>query len=90
VDEVDPSDLQDTPTIEVKPVVLPEVEEALAEPAVVRNEIPAESIIQSETRFVEEEPIPKMLTARPNPRTLMAQNFYYRRVTEHAEEEQSF
>ena len=61
VDEVDPSDLQDTPTIEVKPV-LPEVEEALAEPAVVRNEIPADSIIQSETRFVKGESTPKMLT----------------------------
>ncbi|HEY6244403.1 MAG TPA: hypothetical protein VIX17_10670 [Pyrinomonadaceae bacterium] len=74
VDEVDPSDLQDIP-IEVKPVVLPEVEEALAKPAVVRNEIPAESIIQSETRFVEEEPIPKMLTAQAEPENINGQEF---------------
>jgi hypothetical protein len=75
VDEGDPSDLQDTPTIEVKPVVLPEVEEALAEPAVVRNEIPAESISQSETRFVGEEPIPKMLTAQAEPENINGQEF---------------
>ena len=74
VDAVNPSDLQDTPTIEVNPVVLPEVEEALAEPAVVRNEIPAESFIQSETRFVEEESIPKMLT-HAEPENINAQEF---------------
>ena len=73
VDEVDLSDLQDTPTIEVKPV-LPEVEEALAEPAVGRNEIPAESIIQSETRRVEQESIPKMLT-HAEPENINAQEF---------------
>ncbi len=75
VDEVDPSDLQDTPTIEVKPIVLPEVEEALAGPAVVRNEIPAESIIQSETRFVEAESIPKLLAGRAEPENINAGEF---------------
>ena len=79
VDEVDQSDLEETPTLEVSPVVLSEVEEPLLETPFITNETSAESRVQLETPFIAAEPIQEMLmTPGPDPENVNAQESWLR------------
>jgi Domain of unknown function (DUF4388) len=63
-DEVDQNDLQDTPTVEVKPVVSSVLEEPLTETAFVGNETAGQSSVHAEQQFVAAETTPERQTRR--------------------------